>query len=349
MDKKILEEPQRLDREGMLDDLDNFPRQVEEAIEIGKESKGIIDGYNFDNVCVTGMGGSAIVGDLLSKFIYPRTIVNRSYSLPEGIEKKDLLIAVSYSGNTEETLSALREGLEKDMSIVCISTGGKLKDLCEENLLPFVQIPKGYQPRASTGYMLFPLLEIFLSQGLAKDYDRGRLITRLKELSELYGSDKTLENNPAKQLSVDLYGKVPLVYGTEKNTKAVSYRWKTQFNENSKQPAFWNVFPELNHNETVGYELSNTLMGNAIVLILKNGLENERNELRIEVMKKILKENDITFRIIENTEGESIERIIGQIYYGDYVSNYLALLNEEDPSPVELIEKFKKEMKTKEV
>lgn len=345
MEKGSLEEPEKLDEEGMLDDLDGFPDQVGEAVDLAKDLDGIPDLGGAKKVCVTGMGGSAIVGDLLDYFIEPETLVNRGYDLPAPLAENDLLIVVSYSGNTEETLSATEEGYENGLDLICISTGGQLEEFCEKRELPFISIPGGCQPRASTGYMLFPLVELFRKEGLAEDFDYGSLLSALERKKDKYGTNSKTEENPAKRLAKELKGRIPLIYGTKKNNGTVAYRWKTQFNENAKQPAFWNVFPELNHNETVGYQLSDRLMDNVFVLMLKNGLEGERNSVRIEVMKEILEDRDIPYRVVENPKGDRFERILGQMYLGDYVSTYLALLNGKDPSPVNLIEKFKKKMR----
>jgi len=175
--------------------------------------------------------------------------------------------------------------------------------------------------------------------------DFETLLNDIGELREKWNSEVETEKNPAKKLAKEFAGKVPIIYGTRDNTEVVAYRWKTQINENGKQPGYWNVFPELNHNETVGYELGSDLMENGKAIMLKNGLELERNQLRMEIMEDLFEEEGIDYSIVRAPNGDKFTRIIGQIYLGDYFSVYLALLNDVDPSPVELIENFKERLK----
>ncbi|MFW6111439.1 MAG: bifunctional phosphoglucose/phosphomannose isomerase [Candidatus Bipolaricaulota bacterium] len=334
-----------LDPEGMIEDLDTFPSQCEEAVSIGREKELPFDFDRFDRVVVTGMGGSGIVGDLLSRLVDLPVDSNRGYRLPKRTRSDDLLIAISYSGNTEETLSALRDGLRRGMRVVCLSTGGKMEDFCRRELVPLVKFPTGHQPRASTGYMLFPLLKIFDKAGLAGTVDLYGLIEKIRDLAETWNSGVETKDNPPKRLAREFEGKIPIIYGTKGNTEVVAYRWKTQINENAKQPAFWNLFPELNHNETVGYELGSELMEKGKVIVLKNGMELERNRLRMEIMEELFSDEGIEYSVVKAPEGDKFTRIIGQIYFGDYFSTYLALLNRVDPSPVRLIESFKSRLK----
>jgi len=340
-----LDEINELDPQGMVEDLDTFPEQCREAVSIGADKDLPFDLDGFDRIFVTGMGGSAIVGDILSRLIDLPVMTNRGYYLPNSVNENDLLLAISYSGNTEETLSALRDGLRRGMSTVCLSTGGKMEDFCRERSLPLVKIPTGHQPRASTGYMLFPLLKLFSRAGLAGTVDFDNLLKDIEELKEKWNSTVKTTKNPAKKLAKEFKGKVPIIYGTKGNTEVVAYRWKTQINENAKQPGYWNVFPELNHNETVGYELGSKIMENGKAIMLKNGLELERNQLRMEIMEDLFEDEGIDYSLVRSPGGDKFTRVIGQIYFGDYFSVYLALLNDVDPSPVELIESFKKRLK----
>ncbi len=344
----ILDDGERvkeLDPQGMVEDLNTFPEQCREAVTIGEETELPFSLREFDRAVVTGMGGSGIVGDILARLLDFPIIPNRGYNLPKTARKDDLLIAISYSGNTEETLSGLRDGLRRGMSTLCLSTGGKMEDFCATRSIPLVKIPTGHQPRASTGYMLLPLLELFNEAGLSGALELDRLNDSIAEMTEDWNSSVPLEKNPVKKLAREFKGRIPIIYGTKGNTRAVAYRWKTQVNENAKQPAFWNVFPELNHNETVGYELGSELMEKGKVITLRNGLELERNELRMEIMEDLFEEEGIDYSLVRAPEGDKFSKIIGQIYFGDYFSVYLALLNDVDPSPVNLIESFKSRLK----
>ncbi|MFP4135806.1 MAG: bifunctional phosphoglucose/phosphomannose isomerase [Candidatus Acetothermia bacterium] len=340
-----IEEVRELDPQGMVEDLDTFPEQCEEAVAIGRETSLPFGLKEFEKVVVTGMGGSAIVGDILARLIDLPVVTNRGYYLSDSANPDELLIAVSYSGNTEETLSALQDGLRRGMKSVALSTGGKMEGFCRERSVPLIKIPTGHQPRASTGYMLFPLLTLFSEAGFAGTLDLEDLLSEVSRLKEKWQSKRRAEDNPAKKLAREFQGKVPIIYGTKGNTEVVAYRWKTQINENAKQPAYWNVFPELNHNETVGYELGSEIMENGKAITLKNGLEIERNELRMEIMEDLFEDEGIDYSIVRAPSGDKFARIIGQIYFGDYFSTYLALLNGVDPSPVKLIESFKDRLK----
>ena len=339
--KKIEE----LDPQGMVEDLDTFPEQCKEAVSIGEKFEAPFSLEKFDRALVTGMGGSGIIGDVLARLLDFPVQSNRGYNLPKDARPGELLIAVSYSGNTEETLSALRDGRRRGMKTLCLSTGGKMEKYCARESVPLIKIPTGHQPRASTGYMLFPLLKLFDKAGLAGTINFDRLIRDLEEMGDSWNSSVPTEGNKPKQLAREFSGKVPVIYGTRSNSKVVAYRWKTQINENAKQPAFWNAFPELNHNETVGYQLGSDLMENGKVVLLKNGMDIERNELRMKIMEDLFSDEGIEYAIVEAPEGDKFTRLIGQIYFGDYFSVYLALLNEVDPSPVKLIESFKARMK----
>jgi len=344
----ILDDTERineLDPQGMVDDLDTFPEQCKEAVSIGEAARIPFNLNEFDRAFVTGMGGSAIVGDILSRLLDFPVETNRGYHLPRTARSDDLLIAISYSGNTEETLSALRDGRRRGMKTLCLATGGKMESYCVRESIPLVKIPTGHQPRASTGYMLFPLLELFDEAGLAGTINFDRLFEKIEDLADKWNSSVPVPENEPKQLAADFADRIPIIYGTKGNTKVVAYRWKTQINENAKQPAFWNVFPELNHNETVGYQLGSKLMENGKVILLENGLDFERNELRMKIMEDLFKDENIDYGKATAPEGDKFTKIIGQIYFGDYFSVYLALMNEVDPSPVKLIESFKSRLK----
>ncbi len=338
---------EKYDKSGMLDRLSRFPTQCEEALSLG-EAFGIpadLEKASFTRLVTTGMGGSGITGFLLKRFLDIPVLVNKGYQLPHYLTEKDLLIAISYSGNTEETLSALEEGLQMGMKMLLISSDGKFKKIAEAKGLPLIQIPKKIQPRAATGYLFLPLLKILsrlkitqLAQAHVDD-----LLGTLDDLSSKLNKSVSEDANPAKNMARKLLGRVPLIYGTNGNTEVVANRWKTQFNENAKQPAFWNVIPEVDHNELVGFT-SQDLFPNCRVLFLRNSYDLERNQTRITIMKSLLSDYGVGFEEIEAEGKNELSQILAQIYMGDFVSVYLALLNKIDPTPVEIIEDFKKKM-----
>lgn len=337
----------RYDKSGMLDRLSQFPGQCEEAFSLGEAPQipADLEKASYTRVVTTGMGGSGITGFLLKRFLDIPVLINRGYRLPHYLTGKDLLIAISYSGNTEETLSALEEGLEKGMKTLLISSDGKFSQIAEAKGLPIIQIPKGLQPRAATGYLFLPLLKILSRMGLTQ-LDGAcvdDLLNTLQDLSSKLNKSIPEGENRAKDLARKLLGRVPLIYGTNGNTEVVANRWKTQFNENSKQPAFWNVIPELNHNELVGFT-SQDLFPHCRVVFLKNSYDLERNQKRITIMKSLFADYGVGFEEIEAEGNNELSQILAHIYMGDFVSVYLALLNKVDPTPVEIIEDFKKQM-----
>lgn len=330
----------RYDQAGMLHVLDGFPTQCAEAIRQG-ESFAFPQTNQLDRVLVCGMGGSAMAGDIARRFARVPISVNRSYTLPAFVDHRTLLVAISYSGNTAETISSLEQGIAAGMPVLCISSGGKLSQIARKQGLPFLQIPSGYQPRAAMGHLALPLLAILARLNLASGIDAAsNMIDVLEQIRQEATANVNAEDNPAKKLARSLHGRVPIVYGTAGNTDLVAMRWKTQINENAKQPAYWNAFPELNHNEILAL-VRNDLLANPFIILLKNSLDHPENRVRMNIMGDLFAERDIP-NIEVAAAGESeLAQVMSQIYFGDYVSYYLALANGLDPSPVELIERFK--------
>ena len=329
-----------LDSLGMLGTLDMFPSQCLDAIQLGGkfEWKSAID---VDRIVVCGMGGSAMAGEIVCRFSRVPSEVVRGYHLPSYVDNRTLVIAISYSGNTVETLSCLKQGINEGAPALIISSGGQIEEIGRAEGISSLKIPPGYQPRAAMGYLSLPLLVVLSRLGLLVKI--GSWENVLHELNRVkkqctYGVSTT--DNSAKRLAHTLNGRIPLVYGTAGNTELVAMRWKTQINENAKQAAFWNAFPELNHNEIVALTRAD-LLPNQHVLLLANDYDSPEIRLRREVMKPLFEKNGVSFSEV-SAEGEgAFAQIFSQIYFGDYVSTYLAFLNEVDPAPVALIEEFK--------
>ncbi|MHB8142948.1 MAG: bifunctional phosphoglucose/phosphomannose isomerase [Thermoleophilia bacterium] len=339
---------------GSLDSQDQFgmvaglARQVRAAY----ASAGDIitdGGGEVGGIAVAGMGGSAIGGDIVAA-AYETSLSGqmatiRGYHLPEWVSSRSLVFAVSYSGNTEETVSCLSEALQRSCRIVCISTGGKIAEIAGGEELPLVKVPGSLQPRAASGYLSVPIAACLESLGLATDVEADVEETAgvLSLLSELYGPGVPSADNPAKQLAISLYGKVPVIYGAEV-TSVAARRWKCQINENAKSLAFHNEFPELNHNEIVGWEHPPGLMDRFSVIYLLDELMHPQNRKRMEVTGALLKEyaGDIHEH---HTSGRSrLARLFSSMYLGDYVSLYMAILEGIDPSPVVRIEELKRKL-----
>lgn len=318
-----------LDSQNMLQVIKDFPNQCREALSL---PKGLSISNNINNIVVAGMGGSAIGGDLLKSYMNDANIpvyVNRDYKLPGFVNENSLVFAVSYSGNTEETLSSLKDAKEKNAQIIGITSGGKLAIECKK----VIKIPSGFQPRAALGYLFFPMLGVLHNSNIArvKNEDLNEVLEILKNTSKF--------NDDGEKLAKSLKEKIPVIYASEA-LGAVAMRWKTQINENAKMPAFYNVFSEMNHNEIAGY------MGMSrefAAVIIRDKHDNERIKKRMDVCKEIMEAN-VNVEEVETQGSSLLARMFSAIYLGDFVSYYLALWNRVDPSPVEIIEAMKRKI-----
>jgi glucose/mannose-6-phosphate isomerase len=296
------------------------------------------------------MGGSAIGGDLLSNYLADELsipiVVIRDYDIPKFVDDNSLVFAVSYSGNTEETLSALKKCLDARARVIALTSGGKLAVLARENNFPVIKVPEGIQPRAAISYLFFPVLKALERMGLIKERNSEieETYNILRELSREYGAKSPSENNLAKKVALSLYHYLPLIYGSEGLLEAVAMRWKTQINENSKWPCFWNVFPELDHNEIVGYEIENSINRQVKIIYLQDKEGLLRVEQRREITRKIIQDKVAEFIVCPTKGKGKMARMFSLIFLGDLVSYYLAILNQVDPSPVACIEDLKKEL-----
>ncbi len=337
------------DKHNMYGNIVNFHRQITEGIKIGQKADlGRLPEKSFRNIILAGMGGSAIGGDLLRSFLKTELpvpfIIHRNYDIPDFAGQDSLVICSSYSGGTEETLSAFKTASEKGSSILCISAGGKLTDMARENNVPVIKIPSGMMPRAALGYSFTPLLIAFERLGLCKDYsdDLDKCSHMLKEWSKDYSFESP--NNTAYELAIKLAGKIVLIYSGPDYFDTVALRFKGQIGENSKQLAFCGVFPEFNHNELVGWELAPSITDKYIVLILRDDADHPQIARRMDIVGRILKNKGV--EVVELfSRGESLlSRIFSQIQIADFASYYLALINHQDPTPIDLIELLKKEL-----
>lgn len=323
-----------LDRGRMLEALRSFPNQAERGLGL---SCRVPHGFQgFKSVVILGMGGSAIAGDILARFAPLPVHTVRDYALPGWVNADTFLVAISYSGETEETLSAFQEGLRRTRRAVALTTGGALAALCEEEGVPWVPIPPGLQPRAALGFLLFPLLGCFSRFGLLA----GNPGSSVSELARL--RDRCLPEahpNPAQDLAQALFQRVPVIYGAG-FTGPVAYRWKTQLNENAKQPAFWAELPELCHNEIVGYELFARVLPQGTMVFLRTSFDHPRVAKRVEILKEVLAFQRLPFLEVWAEGADPLSQALWLLYLGDWVSFYLALLNGVDPTPVQPIQEL---------
>ena len=346
-----------LDQDKMIELLEEFPQKMRDALRLGEEFSipnnflpALVSTRNLKNIVVLGMGGSAIGGDLLSDYLADELsipiVVIRGYDIPKFVDENSLVFAVSYSGNTEETISTLKKCLDAKTRVIALTSGGKLSVLARENNFPVIKVPAGIQPRAAISYLFFPVLKALERLGLIKERngETEETLNILQELSKEYGAKSPLKKNFAKKVAMDLYQHLPLVYGSEGLLKAVAMRWKTQINENSKWPCFWNVFPELDHNEIVGYKIENNINRQVKIIYLQDKEGLLRVEQRRKITRKIIEDKIAEFTVCPTKGKGKMARMFSLIFLGDLASYYLAILNQVDPSPVACIENLKKEL-----
>jgi len=334
----------------MLNLLLNFPKQIEEAKVIGEKIDFSIKA-TFNKVVFCGLGGSAIGADLIRSYILGECkipiIVNRDYTLPAFVDKETLLIVSSYSGNTEETLSAYREGIKRGAKIVAITSNGELKKLAGKDGFPYIIIPGTLPPRCALGYSSIPTIVLFSKLGLIGDKEKeiDEVIQVLSELRDKALSPQIDEDkNIAKRIANALLNKYAVIYGANQHIDAVVTRWRGQLAENAKTVSSTHVFPEMNHNEIVGWKYPKNLMKDLAVLILKDRGDHPRVQKRMDISKTIIAKEGVKIIEVDSQGDKLLSRIFSLIYIGDFISFYLAILNNIDPTPVDNVLYLKKEL-----
>jgi glucose/mannose-6-phosphate isomerase len=289
------------------------------------------------------MGGSAIGGDIVRGLALAESklpvLVHRDYGLPAFVDENTLVIASSYSGNTEETFSAFTRSLASPCKKLVITSGGTLKELAEDKGIPLFVIDYQAPPRAAFPHSFIPLLGTFQKLGLVADKsaDLKEAVDVLTELSADFVETRPLASNPAKQLAARLHGHILTIYGAE-TLSEVARRWKGEFNENSKAWAFFESFPELNHNAIVGYEFPPELKERIFVLMLRSPSLHPRNLVRYDVTANLLAKAGIVHEFVEARGKSTLAQVLSSILLGDYASFYLAMLNEVDPASTDAID-----------
>ncbi|MGE5554007.1 MAG: bifunctional phosphoglucose/phosphomannose isomerase [Betaproteobacteria bacterium] len=337
------------DPTGMGQWVAELPEQCEEAFRIGQEAP-LPQTAGVKQVVVIGIGGSAIGADLLRGYTEGELkvpfLVSRNYRLPGFVDRETLVIALSYSGNTEETLSAYAEARERGATMFAITSGGELERRAKADGVPFCLIPAGFSPRAALGYSFVPLLAVLARLGLIRDRaeDLAEAIRVMRDQRAEVGQQTPTADNPAKQLAERLYGKFPFVYGASPWSSVVAYRWKSQMNENGKSIAHSNALPELNHNETVGWEHPSSLTAQVEVVLLRDREDHPKVQRRFEVTSTIMRPHVSGISEVWSRGNSVLARLFSLLYHGDFTSYYLALLNGVDPTPVKVIDYLKGEL-----
>lgn len=341
------------DKANMYNVLLTFPEQVRHAINIGEEAAFFSTAPASNDIVVLGLGGSAIGGDLVRSYCAAtkgadmlNISVSRGYTVPGTLHANSLVVASSYSGDTEETLSAYAAARKVTKNMLCISTGGKISQLAAKHNLPLISIPKGFQPRCALGYSFFPLLMTVLRHpAVAKAAVKRstvameETVSLLDKLSTIYADPSS--KNPALALAKKLHGTAPVIYSAAERMDAVNLRWRGQIQENAKNVAFGHVLPEMNHNEINGWSYPKQHTKNFSVVLLRDKDDHARVSIRFDALRELIRKNVKAVHEVRG-EGESLlARMFSVIYLGDWVSYYMAMLNGVDPSPVPIITKLK--------
>lgn len=345
----------KFDKSDMMGVISNFHLQIRNSIEYLKISPKINDNYRIKRILIAGMGGSAISGDLARSFIaknHPEInipiIVIRNYDLPHWVDEHTLVLCISYSGNTEETLSIMNQAKDKTHYIVGIASGGQLAEFCNIYKIGFIKVPEGMQPRAALGHLFFAVYNFLIANfckvcTISKSMIEEQILADFIEAKANEYSNLN-DNNFALNLAQELYSKQVVIYSSSDVLDVVNLRWRGQLQENSKNLAFGNLIPEMNHNEINSLKFPKQIIDNTYFIILADKNDNPSNRKRIDTVFTIISEITSNIRIIESKEEMSILRIFDLIYLADWVSFYLGILNEQDPTEIELISKFKKIM-----
>jgi len=343
-----LNEIRRIDKGDMLSFCVQAPRHYREA---AKLAQAISINYSKpQRIIVAGMGGSSIGGELLKDWAKHKITIPievcREYSLPAYADEKTLVFVESYSGETEEALSMFLDAIKRKCMTFCISSGGKLLEFAEKLKLPYLRVPSDIpQPRAALPYLFLPLPILLEKLGVISDASSeiSEAVQILEQVKSENLPEKPLSDNFSKNLASKINGTIPIIYGFG-IYRAVAQRYKQEFNENSKVPSKWEFFPELNHNEIVGWEATKELAKCFSTIFLRDKDEPEEIQQRIEATEELMHEGAKISEVWSVGES-SLAKMLSTIYIGDLTSLYLAILRGVDPTPVKTIALLKERMK----
>tara|TARA_R110001599_G_scaffold150929_2_gene335177 strand:- start:32565 stop:33614 length:1050 start_codon:yes stop_codon:yes gene_type:complete len=337
----------KVDSGNMWGLISSFPNHWNEVMKLTEDITLNIDSAKIRNICFAGMGGSAIGADLIRAYSLkscPHPVqVNRHYEVPNYINEDTLFIACSFSGNTEETLTALSSALEKGAQVIGVTSGGTLKKQAIEHEFDYIQIPGGMPPRAALAYSFVPLFRIFQTLGFL-DEPNSVLNDTYNLLRDGVSKFTDVDDNDALALARELNESLPIIYSDALLMEPVNLRWRGQIEENSKMLVYGNLIPEMNHNEIVGWEHIAHLAGRLTVVMLKDQDDNPRVSKRMEIVKELVMDQALSVIEISTIGNSRLERMFSLVQLADWVSMYLALLNEIDPTPIAKIDILKSKL-----
>ncbi len=313
-----------------------FPTQLKESIIIGQSYRFQTPKKEFNQVVLTGLGGSGIGGSIVQNYVADKMsipfLVNKDYFLPSFVNQNTLVIVSSYSGNTEETLSAMKQAMKAKATIVCITSGGKIAEIAKKKNFDCILLPAGMPPRSCLGYSMIQVLYVLQHFGYIKNEFEKGLNASIKLL-------KTEEKDILKQarsLSKKLTGKTPIIYAAAE-FEGVAVRFRQQINENGKMLCWHHVIPEMNHNELVGWRDKDA---SRHVVMLRNEDDYERTQMRMEINKQVIKKYSGVTEVW--SKGKSFfEKVFYLVHLTDWVSVYLADLHGVDATEVKVIDQLK--------
>ncbi len=347
MSKTLLDDLEYIHTKDSSDALGIAQHQTEQLTQ-PFETIALYDTKKPSKIVWAGMGGSALAPSLVQSWLSINVPfeITKNYELPHYVSEDTLVICTSYSGNTEETLSALENAKQKNAQIIIMSTGGALQKIAEEENIVFIEIQKVAQPRFST-FSQIGILGLILSRLGVTDVDEKLVLdslhevsTGLEEVIKNWAADVPTSDNRAKQIALDIAGTSPVIYGGPLMFPA-AYKWKISFNENAKNVSWCNVIPEFSHNEFLGWT-SHPVDKPYSVIDLRSTFEHPRVQKRFEVTERLLSGKRPAPTVIEAQGDSVLEHLLYCVALGDFVSMYTALLNGLDPTPVDLIERMKK-------
>lgn len=336
-----------IDSQNMWEYLNTFPNQWREAMESTTDLDLSINKDRISNICFAGMGGSAIGPDLLRGFCYhdsPYPIqVVRYYEIPQWVNENTLFIACSFSGTTEETLTALTSARERGAQIIAVTAGGKLMVEATKEEFDYIKIPGGMPPRAALGYSFVPLYRIFQYLDIIDERD-GALKDTSRFLAEQNELLSNTDDNEALNLAEEIIDSLPIIYSDATMMEPVNLRWQNQFSENAKTLAFGNTLPEMTHNKIVGWERIAHLTGRLSVILLIDKEDNPRVQRRMEIVEELVEDQTSSLHVLKTRGQTRLSRMFSLIQLADWTSFYLAIASNVDPTPITKIDLLKSKL-----
>jgi len=339
-----------LDKHKVFNAIDQQPNQLRQNYADGMcDDITELMGVGIHNVVMAGMGGSALAGNVLKNWLYSRLSVPfevvRGYSLPEYVNEHTLVILSSQSGNTEETLSTLEYAEKMNTRIVIIASGGKLVDIAKQKNLLLMELEKAEQPRFNVFAGIKALACLLGDMGLAADVDLRRELQDVASWLDIQKSTINLDNdgddNLSRSLAKQLVGKNVLYY-TGPTLSSAAYKWKINTNENAKQMAFYNTYPEVNHNELQGWIFPKDK--SMVTVQLESSFDSERIQKRMKVMREMHQKNGFDPIRVTAVGETPLQQLFYSIMLSDYTTCFLGILNDIDPGTSDIVEAFKKEL-----